>query len=348
MTQKLRWLAGLLTTAALALGTGASAQTVDGPTVNWKIGAWGKPRAATAHLELMKTFVAEKTGGKFTLTIGYESFGGPKELLDLLKVGSLQATQICSSYHPDKQPAYTGLDLPFLPLPNADVQEKVHEAYHRHPAIVKEFEGWNARLFMSTLLPQYEFVGRGEPPKGIADFQGMRVRAIGGIGEAMRKLGAVPTSVDATEVYTSMERGVVDAASFPSTYAHGSYKTYEVAKWFTENLSPGTQACPLLVGIPSWEQLPQQYRALLEEAKPLAYARLKAAYKEADDKYIPLFEKKKLTFIKFTDAELVRFREIGAQPVWEDWVKAREAQGIPGRELLTLILDTAKKATATN
>jgi TRAP-type C4-dicarboxylate transport system substrate-binding protein len=322
----------------------SEAQVVDGPKVNWKMGVWGKPRAFTAGMETLKKHVEAKSGGKFTITIGYESFGGPKELLDLLKVGSLEATAMCSSYHPDRHIGYTALDLPFLPLPNADVQEAVHEAFHKHPFIQKEMAGWNAQFYMAGLLPQYEFVGRGKAPRTIDDFKGMRVRAIGGIGEAMKKLGAVPSSVDATEVYTAMERGTVDAASFPSTYAHGSYKTYEVSKWFTENLSPGTQACPKLFNIDAWKKLPPQYQALVEEAKPLAYAALKAAYKEADDKFIPMFKQKKLEFIKYSDADLAHFRKVGAEPVWEEWIQRVEAKGVPGRELVKLILDTAKGA----
>jgi len=236
---------------ALTLGAGAAVAAVDGPKVNWKLATWGKPRAYTKGLETIKEIVEKETNGAFTITIGYESFGGPKELLDLIKVGALDASTMCSSYHPEKTPAYGVLDLPFLPIADLDVQQQVHDAVHKHPAILAEFAGWNAMPFISGLLPQYEFIGRGKPPKTIADFDGMRVRAIGGIGGAMKALGAVPTSVDATEVYTSMERGTVDAASFPSTYAHGSYKTYEIGKWFTTNLSPGTQACPLIFNIDS-------------------------------------------------------------------------------------------------
>jgi TRAP-type C4-dicarboxylate transport system substrate-binding protein len=321
----------------------AAAQTVDGPAVNWKLGTWGKARAFTSGIETVKKYVEEKTGGKFSITIGYESFGGPKELLDLVKVGGLEASQICSSYHPDKHPAYTALDLPFLPLPNFEVQQRVHEAFHAHPAIVKEIGAWNARLYMSGLLPQYEFVGRGKPPKTVADYKGLRVRAIGGIGDAMKRLGANPVSVDATEVYGALERGVVDAASFPSTYAHASYRTYEISTWFTENLSPGTQACPTVFNIDAWNKLPAQYQKLLQEVKEPAYTVLKAAYKAADDRNIPLF-KAKLTFIRYTDAELEEFRRVGAQPVWDDWTARMTAAGLPGKELLDLIIKTAASA----
>jgi len=335
----------LIAAVAMALGVGgplaASAQSVDGPKVEWKLGVWGKPRAFTAGIETLKKYVAEKTGGKFSIAIGYESFGGPKELLDLVKVGAIQAAAVCPSYHPDKLPALGVLDLPFLPFPNLDVQERAHEAVFAHPAIVKEFAGWNARPYMSSLLPQYEFVGKGKAPKTIDDFKGMRVRALGGLGEAMRKLGAVPTSVDATEVYTSIERGTVDAVSFPTTYAHQSYKTYEVGQWYTENLSPGSISCPAIFNIDAWNKLPPAYKKLTEEAKPLAYARMKADYKAADEKNIPLF-KKTLTFVKFTDAELAKFRAIGGKPVWDDWVAKAEARGIPGKDLLTLVFNTAK------
>ena len=204
----------------------AQAKIVDGPEVKWKLAAWGKPRAATQNIETLRKFMDERTGGKFKIQIGYESFGQPKELLDLLKVGSLEMTNICASYHPEKLPVFSALDLPFLPIQDTAVQEKVHMAFYNHPLVVKEFASWNAKPFLSSLLPNNEFVGRGKAPKSVDDFKGMRVRALAGIGAAMKKIGAIPTSVDATEVYTSLERGTVDAAAFPATYAHQSYRTY--------------------------------------------------------------------------------------------------------------------------
>src|SRR5690606_9492683 len=326
---------------------GAWAQKVDGPEVNWKIATWGKPRAFTTGIETIRDYMKERTGGKFNIVIGYSTFGGEREILDILSAGGLQATTICSSYHPDKHPAYTGLDLPFLPLPTFDIQWAVHDAYHTHPSIVKEMRKWNAMLYSSNLLPQYEFIGKGKPPKSLDDFKGMRVRAIGGIGEAMKNIGAVPTSVPATEVYTSIDRGTVDAASFPSTYAHGAYTIYEVGDWFTVNLAPGTQACPTLINKDAWAKLPPQYQKLFDEVRPKVKENLKAAYKKADDKFIPLF-KRKLTFVTYSEAELERFRQVGAKPVWDAWIKEKSAQGIPAQELFDLIMTTAKQAAKKN
>lgn len=337
---RLRIAAPMLAAAAL-FAAPAQGQTVDGPKVDWKLATWGKPRAFTAGIETLARHVKERTGGKFNITIGYSTFGGEKEILDILNSGGLQMTTICSSYHPDKHPAYTGLDLPFLPLPDFDTQWAVHDAYHAHPYVQKELARWNAMPYSSNLLPQYEFIGKGKAPNTLADFKGMRVRAIGGIGDAMKNIGAVPTSVPATEVYTSIERGTVEAASFPSTYAHAAYKIHEVGSWFTTNLSPGTQACPTLINRNAWAQLPAQYQKLFEEARPQVKQALVKAYGAADEKNLPLF-KRRLTFVTYTPAELAKFHQLGAKPVWDAWVAEMSAKGIPARELLDLIFASAK------
>jgi len=193
----------------------------------------------------------------------------------------------------------------------------------------------------SNLLPQYEFIGKGKAPRSLADFKGMRVRAIGGIGDAMKNLGAVPTSVPATEVYTSIERGTVEAASFPSTYAHAAYKIHEVGSWYTTNLSPGTQACPTLINRNAWAQIPAQYQKLFEEARPRVKQALTKAYGAADEKNLPLF-KRRLAFVTYTPAELAQFHQVGAKPVWDAWVAEMSAKGVPARELLDLIFASAK------
>ncbi len=135
----------------------------------------------------------------------------------------------------------------------------------------------------------------------------------------------------------------MDAAAFPSTYAHQSYRTYEVGKWYTENMALGSVGCPTPIHVDRWAGLPQQYKDLFLEAQPIAQAAAKAAYKAADEKNIPLF-KKKLTFVKFTPDELAAFRKAGGDPVWEEWVKLRESQGIPGKELLNFLLTQAGSA----
>ena len=42
---------------------------------------------------------------------------------------------------------------------------------------------------MTSPMPQYNLVGTGEPRDELADFEGMRVRATGGLGAAFKAVG---------------------------------------------------------------------------------------------------------------------------------------------------------------
>lgn len=314
---------------------------VDGPRLTWKIGLWGRPRVNTSHAEALKRVAEARTGGKWTVILGYDSFGSPRELPDLVKVGALQAMWITASYYPDRFPLRGVHELPFLPIYSIDTLIKVHEAVAAHPAAIAEAAQWGATDISAGPLPAYEIMGRGKPPLQLADWKGLRIRAIGGMGDAMRRLGAVPTSFDSTEVYSGMERGTVDGVALPTTVSFGAFRIYEVAKWLTVNLALGTTTAGLLANTEALNKLPPQYRALIDEAREAGYEDYRKGYDEVDKKNWPIFKAKGIQTIKYTDEQLAEIRKTAAEPVWEEWVKTQEAAGRPGREILDIVLKTA-------
>ena len=331
--------------ATLAMGltsVPALAAEVEGPKLDWNVSLWGNPRAFTAGIETISKIVEEKTGGNFKLSISYGGLSNPRENLDGIQLGAFQVAAFCNFYHPGKNPTFMVWSLPFLPLANADVHQKVAEKFYKHPAVIKDMARWNAVPYMSSLLPQYELLGRGEPPLTIGDWKGKRVRAGGGLGEAMVVLGATRMTVPAPETYTVIDRGTVDAVAFPFTYAHFAYKIHEVTSWYTANLRPGTSECPMVINKDAWEGLPPQYQQLLEESKAAGYEAMKAAYKAADDKNMPVLTSK-LKAINYSDEELAKFQEVAGKPVWDKWV-ADNKDKIPAQELLDFIFAEAKKA----
>lgn len=340
----------LTLSAVMCLGAGAlgttqvQAQSAN-PEVSWNLSVWGPPRAFTAGIEALAKHVDSETGGKFKIKIHYgDSLSKANDNLDNIKLGAFEMAQICTGYHPGKNPALTVLDLPGLPLADPDVHYRVHDVVYKHPAIVAEFKRWNAVAFMSVIQPQSELMGVGEPPRKMEDFKGMRVRALGGTGDALKNLGAVPTSVLAPEVYNSLERGVFRAAAFPYTYAFAAYKLEEISKWYTNNLGPGANNCPTIVSLSALEGLPARYKELMQSGKAKAYEALKEAQKTTDAKNLADWRKRGLIEINYPPEELKKFGEIGAKPVWGAWVAATAAKGIPAQELLDLVLAEAEKA----
>jgi TRAP-type C4-dicarboxylate transport system substrate-binding protein len=342
MKHSKKLLASALAVAFSAVGFSASAANVDGPQVEWRYSMWGNPRAFTAGLEHLAKRLNEETGGNFTITIGYgEQFSKARENLDSIKLGAVDGASFCNFYHPGKNPAFMVFSLPFLPLGDWDVNKAARQKLFEHPALVKDMDQWNAMVYAGALMPQYEFLGNGKLPMNLEDWKGMRVRAGGGIGDAMEKLGAIKTTTTATEVYTSMQRGSMDAASFPYTYAHAAYKIPEVAEWYTTNMSPGTSACPTVFNKTSYEKLPPQYKKLLEDLKPEVYEVQVQAYKNIDNKNLPIFAEK-LEEVTYTPEQLQQFREVAATPVWNEWVEKNKDK-FNGQELIDIIIETANQ-----
>jgi TRAP-type mannitol/chloroaromatic compound transport system substrate-binding protein len=337
------WALSALTAAiAVAMPVSLEAQTVDGPKVEWNHSTWGKARAFTASIEKVSEIVSQKTSGKFTIKVHYgEALSKAKENLDGIKLGAFEMADFCNFYNPGKVPAWMVMTLPFLPLGDWNVSKDVREAMMKHPAFVADLDQWNAVAYMSGLLPQYEFLGKGNAPKTFADWKGMRVRAGGGIGDAMRRLGAVLSTVPATEVYTALERGTVDAVSFPYTYAHAAYQVHTVSDWFTSNMSPGTTECASVINKDALAKLPPQYKKLLDEAKEPAYAHIIKAYVDIDKVNVPMF-KKKLTEIAYTDAQLKEFQDQVGRPVWDKWVADNKGKFDAQNVLDTLLKEIAK------
>lgn len=326
-------ISGALACAVLGTaGVPAFADTVDGPSVFWKISMWGNPRALSAGMEAMAEKVREDTGGKFNIKIFYGAqLSSSRENLDGLKLNAFEGAAICNFYHPGKNPAWMVFSLPFLPLGDPQVDKYVRTKMFEHPAIVADMEKWNAVPYASGLLPQYEVLGKGTPPQNLSDWAGLRVRAGGGLGSAMEKLGAVKQTLPAGETSTAFQRGALDAAAFPYTYAHVSFKISEEADWFTSNLAPGTSECGWVFNKTAHDALPDQYKELLVKYRDLVLDTELAAYAAADAKNLPEFEAI-MTKITYSDEQLAEFQKVAGQPVWDDWIAANkdtfDAQGV--------------------
>jgi TRAP-type mannitol/chloroaromatic compound transport system substrate-binding protein len=314
--------------------------------VVWDYSWWGNPRAVTKGTEAVAKFLDEKTGGQWQLKIHYGgAISPPKQNIDNIKRGAIQGGTVCTGYHPGKNPMGSVGDLPFLPFTTWGKLIAGHEAIRTSPHWEAEMKKWGAKPWYSNILPQYEFMGVGEPPKNALDWNGKTVRALGGIGEAMKKLGAALKSAPAPEAYELLERGVVQGWSFPYSYTFGAYRLHEISTWYTSNFQPGTNHCPTVVNLKAFNKLPEEWKRLYMDSRKVAYDALVQAYVDADKKWIPIYEaNKNLKEIRFSAEDLAKVEKMAGKPVWDEWVEARNKEGLPGQEMLDTVLKAAKAA----
>lgn len=309
----------------------------------WNVSLWGKRRAFTEHVEKLAELVSEKTGGEFTLNISYGGLSKNRENLDGISIGAFEMAQFCAGYHADKNPSITVLELPFLGVDSLAKEIEVSRAVYSHPATVADLGRWNATLLMPSPMPQYNIAGVGDAPKTLGDFDGLTVRATGGIGKAMEMVGAVPTSVTSSEARQAIDSGVVKSVAF-APHAHMAFATIDASSWWTTNLNPGTVNCPVVVNTDALASLSDTERDALLSSIDGALEHYVANYEgKTMGAWGPLLEEKGIEQITFEQTEIDAFREKAAGPIAAAWIEENNNRGLPAQELYDLVLETIGK-----
>ncbi|MEX5729067.1 TRAP-type C4-dicarboxylate transport system substrate-binding protein [Rhodovulum iodosum] len=325
-------LLGRVGLAALALGFATEAMAEE-----WNVSLWGKRRAFTEHVEKLAELVSDKTNGEFTLNISYGGLSKNTENLDGISIGAFEMAQFCAGYHRDKNPSITVLELPFLGVDSLEQEREISMAVYDHPAVQADLARWNATLVMPSPLPQYNVVGVGVAPESLADFEGFAVRATGGIGVAMAAIGAVPTSMSATEVRQALDSGVVKGVSF-APHAHMSFGTIETGEWWTTNLNPGTVNCPVVVNTDALNGLSDAHReALLGSVDEALDYYIDYYNSNTMERWGPALDERGIERVTFPESELAAFKEAAAGPAAQAWIEENSARGLPAQELYDLV-----------
>src|SRR6056297_432334 len=314
--------------AAIAIAFAGEAMATE-----WNVSLWGKRRAFTENTEKLAELVAEKTNGEFTLNISYGGLSKNRENLDGISIGAFEMAQFCAGYHRDKNPTITVLELPFLGVETLEQERALSMALYEQPAVKEDLARWNATLLMPSPMPQYNLVGLGDAPRSLDDFEGLSVRATGGIGSAMEAVDAVPTSMSATEVRQSLDSGVISAAAF-APHAHMTFGTIENAKWWTTNLNPGTVNCPVVANPDALNDLPDAHREALMSSIDEALDYYVDFYtNNTMEAWGPALDERGIERISYDAESLAAFEEAVAGPAAEAWIEDMSARGLPAQEL---------------
>lgn len=102
---------------------------------------------------------------------------------------------------------------------------------------------------------------------GVDDLQGLKLRVPEGpASDLFRTLGAVPVNIPGSEVYTSLERGVIDGASGGTLAMNRDLGFHAIAPYA---IHPGFHSMPVgevAINLDAWTALPADLKAILELA----------------------------------------------------------------------------------
>ena len=118
--------------------------------------------------------------------------------------------------------------------------------------------------FIGTAATGLEAFVSKKPLNGVEDLKGLKVRAPEGLVNAVFKAaGAAPVNLPSSEVYTSLDKGVIDAADSTVFSTNDQLGMHKIAK---SPVYPGFHSMPILdfsINKKSWDKLSPDLQAIM-------------------------------------------------------------------------------------
>ncbi len=125
--------------------------------------------------------------------------------------------------------------------------------YNLHP-----FLGGNTNIQMGGWFRK--------PINSLADMQGLKMRIPGLGGEVFAKMGVNPILLPAGEIYTSLERGVIDATEWVGPALDIKMGFYKVAPYYYSGWHEPGSILELTFNKHSWKKLAFEHQSIIEVA----------------------------------------------------------------------------------
>jgi TRAP-type mannitol/chloroaromatic compound transport system substrate-binding protein len=260
--------AGLGVAAAGALIPSLAA--AKGKTLKWKMSTSYPPRFPILQdgCERLAKRIETMSGGSLKIQVfaGGELIG-PFDVWDAVSQG--KAIQVCSTaayYFPGK--------LPVVPLFSA-----IPFGFTAMEASAWQYRGGGLELYREIMKPfniyPIPHMSTGtqmggwfrKEIKSVDDIKGLRFRIPGLGGKVMAKLGANVVLTPGSEIFTALERGIIDACEWAVPLYDLRLGLHQAAKYY---YYPGwqepTTTVDLWVNLKTWESLSTDLKAIIEAA----------------------------------------------------------------------------------
>lgn len=158
------------------------------------------------------------------------------------------------------------------------------------------------------------------PIRGVDDFKGVKIRSPEGLAaEVFQRVGAVPTAIPFPEVYTALDKKIVDAADASSYTNNQSLGFNKLAKF---PIFPGIHSMAVLqfvINQSVWDKLGEQGQAALETWYYAAWTDMTRASDVQDRKIVAKDRESGdgIEIIDWSPEERAKFRKI-AMGAWAD------------------------------
>jgi TRAP-type C4-dicarboxylate transport system substrate-binding protein len=275
--------------------------------------------------------VARRSNGSLTVKV-YPSAqlgGTPPGMYNQVLSGVTDISFIVPGYTPTVFPATGIVELPYLAKDAQHATRILNSLFNKY--LAKEYKDVKVLTFWT--VDSY-IVQSTKPVVTLEELKGKKVRSPSSVqSDVAKALGAVPVNMPITNVYTSLERGVIDGfIAGPS--ALFSFKLDEVVKSMTTGFAGGNLVLLLVMNKKAYEALSPEHKKIIDETSGEALGlRGAKAYDAQGAKALELARKRPGSqVVEFAAAEQAKIHK-AVEPMIDTWIAAREKEGFKAREM---------------
>ena len=214
----------------------------------------------------MARLASEMSNGRLEIRIDSSNkHKAPFGVFDMVKAGQYDLGHSSSYYWKGKVPNTLFFSsMPFGMMSTEQYawfyrgggMELMQEVYAPHNLL--SFPGGNSDIQMGGWFKK--------EIKSLADLKGLKMRIPGFAGEVFARVGASPTNIPPGELFTSLERGTIDALEWVGPAFDLRMGFQKVAPYYyTAWHEPGSET-QFLVNKRKWDSLPKDLQVILETA----------------------------------------------------------------------------------
>lgn len=312
-------LAGLMVGMFLMVAAGCSSKPAEpqkaGPKV-MKLGiVTNKDRSLTQGLVKFGQIVEKESGGTIKAEVFSDGvLGGDRQVIEALQMGTVQGTAVSTGVIAAFAPRMDAFDLPFL--------------FKDKATAYKVFDGPIGQELLGD-LPKANIIGLAYWENGFRhltnnkrevktadDIKGLKIRTLESKVhvDSWKMLGANPTPMSFSQLYSAMEQGVVDGQENPYGNVVMS-KFNEVQKYLT-NTGHVYNANVLLISKKFWDGLTDKERDIVKKAAEEAKVYQRQLNDKEDQDSVAILKEKGMKITDLNPGEKEKMQQI-LQPIYK-------------------------------
>lgn len=259
------------------------------------------------------------------------ALGKAPDLYSLAEKGIADIVYTLHDYTPGRFPLTSAFELPFMGKSAEGFARTMWGTYEQFPEFRKEYSA--VKPLAVWAHPPGTFFTTKKPIRKIDDLKGMKIRTASPfVTKALKEFGSAPVSMPVTEVYTALERGVVDGTVLPYE-GIWVFKMADIVRYATKS-DFYTMTMTVVMNKKKWESLPEDIKKIIDDNSGMS---LSLACGTAFDKAETFLKKKCLAKgieeIILPGAEMDRLKALSG-PLRKAWVQDMDAKGLPGQAVL--------------